>query len=46
MLGIIHHNKSGSTDPLQVIMGSRAFCVAAEQDQYTRCGIPSVRASG
>jgi AAA domain len=26
VLGIIHHNKSGSTDPLQVIMGSRIHC--------------------
>ena len=29
VLGIIHHNKSGSTDPLQVIMGSRAFTAVA-----------------
>lgn len=25
VLGLIHHNKSGSTDPLQLIMGSKAF---------------------
>jgi hypothetical protein len=24
-LGLIHHNKSGSTDPLQVVMASKAF---------------------
>jgi AAA domain len=29
VLGIIHHNKSGSTDPLQVVMGSRAFTAVA-----------------
>ena len=29
VLGIIHHNKSGITDPLQVIMGSRAFTAVA-----------------
>ena len=23
VLGLIHHNKSGSTDPLQVIMGEQ-----------------------
>lgn len=25
VLGLIHHNKSGSTDPLQLVMGSAAF---------------------
>jgi hypothetical protein len=29
VLGLIHHNKSGSTDPLQVIMGSKAFAAVA-----------------
>jgi hypothetical protein len=29
VLGIIHHNKSGSTDPLQLVMGSRAFTAVA-----------------
>ena len=29
VLGIIHHNKSGSTNPLQVIMGSRASTAVA-----------------
>lgn len=29
VLGIIHHNKSGSDDPLQVVMGSRAFTAVA-----------------
>jgi len=28
-LGVIHHNKSGSTDPLQVVMGSKAFTAVA-----------------
>jgi hypothetical protein len=27
--GIIHHNKSGSTDPLQVVMASKAFTAVA-----------------
>lgn len=25
VLGLIHHNKSGSSDPLQLVMGSKAF---------------------
>jgi len=29
VLGIIHHNKSGSTDPLQLVMGSAAFAAVA-----------------
>lgn len=29
VLGLIHHNKSGSTDPLQVIMASKAFPAVA-----------------
>jgi hypothetical protein len=29
VLGIIHHNKSGSTDPLQLVMASRAFTAVA-----------------
>nr|WP_246865580.1 AAA family ATPase [Cryobacterium sp. BB307] len=29
MLGIMHHNKSGSTDPLQLVMGSKAFTAVA-----------------
>jgi AAA domain len=29
ILGLIHHNKSGSTDPLQLVMGSRAFTAVA-----------------
>ena len=29
ILGIIHHNKSGSADPLQVIMASKAFTAVA-----------------
>lgn len=29
VLGLIHHNKSGSTDPLQLIMGSKAFTAVA-----------------
>ena len=29
ILGIIHHNKSGSSDPLQVIMASKAFTAVA-----------------
>lgn len=28
-LGLIHHNKSGSADPLQLVMGSRAFTAVA-----------------
>ena len=28
-LGLIHHNKSGSTDPLQVVMASKAFPAVA-----------------
>lgn len=28
-LGVMHYNKSGSTDPLQVVMGSRAFTAVA-----------------
>jgi len=28
-LGVMHHNKSGSADPLQVVMGSRAFTAVA-----------------
>lgn len=29
VLGLIHHNKSGSADPLDVLMGSRAFAAVA-----------------
>lgn len=29
VLGLIHHNKSGSADPLQAVMGSRAFSAVA-----------------
>ena len=29
VVGIIHHNKSGSTDPLQLVMASRAFTAVA-----------------
>ena len=29
ILGLIHHNKSGSTDPLSLIMGSKAFSAVA-----------------
>jgi hypothetical protein len=29
VLGLIHHNKSGSTDPLQVVMASKAFPAVA-----------------
>lgn len=29
VLGIIHHNKSGSSDPLQLVMGSKAFTAVA-----------------
>lgn len=29
VLGIIHHNKSGSTDPLQLVMASKAFTAVA-----------------
>lgn len=29
VLGLMHHNKSGSTDPLQLVMGSRAFTAVA-----------------
>ncbi len=29
VLGVIHHNKSGSTDPLQLVMGSKAFTAVA-----------------
>ena len=29
VLGLIHHNKSGSTDPLQLVMGSKAFTAVA-----------------
>jgi len=29
VLGIMHHNKSGSTDPLQLVMGSKAFTAVA-----------------
>jgi hypothetical protein len=29
VLGLIHHNKSGSADPLQLIMGSKAFTAVA-----------------
>jgi AAA domain len=28
-LGLIHHNKSGSTDPLQLVMASKAFAAVA-----------------
>lgn len=28
-LGLIHHNKSGSTDPLQLVMASKAFTAVA-----------------
>jgi hypothetical protein len=29
VLGLIHHNKSGATDPLQVVMASKAFPAVA-----------------
>lgn len=29
ILGLIHHNKSGSTDPLNAVMGSKAFTAVA-----------------
>lgn len=29
ILGLIHHNKSGSTDALQLVMGSKAFAAVA-----------------
>jgi hypothetical protein len=29
VLGLMHHNKSGSTDPLQLVMGSKAFTAVA-----------------
>jgi AAA domain/Bifunctional DNA primase/polymerase, N-terminal len=29
ILGLIHHNKSGSTDPLQLVMASKAFTAVA-----------------
>jgi len=29
VIGLIHHNKSGSTDPLQLVMGSKAFTAVA-----------------
>lgn len=29
VVGIIHHNKSGATDPLQLVMGSKAFTAVA-----------------
>jgi len=29
VLGLIHHNKSGSADPLQLVMGSKAFTSVA-----------------
>lgn len=29
ILGLIHHNKSGSADPLQLVMGSKAFTAVA-----------------
>jgi 5S rRNA maturation endonuclease (ribonuclease M5) len=29
ILGLIHHNKGGSTDPLQLVMGSKAFTAVA-----------------
>ncbi|WP_430297997.1 bifunctional DNA primase/polymerase [Sinomonas sp. B1-1] len=29
VLGLIHHNKSGATDPLQLVMGSTAFSAVA-----------------
>lgn len=29
ILGLIHHNKSGATDPLQLVMGSKAFTAVA-----------------
>jgi hypothetical protein len=29
VLGLIHHNKSGSTDALQLVMGSKAFAAVA-----------------
>lgn len=29
VVGIMHHNKSGSTDPLQLVMGSKAFTAVA-----------------
>jgi len=29
IIGLMHHNKSGSSDPLQLVMGSRAFTAVA-----------------
>ncbi|WP_052207608.1 AAA family ATPase [Sinomonas humi] len=29
VLGLIHHNKSGTSDPLQLVMGSKAFTAVA-----------------
>lgn len=29
VLGLMHHNKSGATDPLQLVMGSKAFTAVA-----------------
>jgi hypothetical protein len=29
ILGLMHHNKSGATDPLQLVMGSKAFTAVA-----------------
>ena len=29
VVGLIHHNKSGSTDPLTIVMGSKAFTAVA-----------------
>jgi hypothetical protein len=31
VLGLIHHNKSGATDPLQVVMASKAFPAVAHR---------------
>jgi hypothetical protein len=33
MIGLIHHNKSGSTDPLELVMASRAFTAVARSVQ-------------
>lgn len=39
VLGLIHHNKSGATDPLRVVMGSRAFTAVA-RSVHTVVGDP------
>ena len=42
-LGIIHHNKSGSTDPLQLVMGSRGLHRCRPLGAHRACATPTTR---